>query len=87
LLAGDVPRSTRLEAAYTGAVSSRDITEELVEQVVADLHARYSLDDDDVRVLGAILADPTRGGRQTENVAFAERFVAEHQATFDRLSR
>jgi hypothetical protein len=68
-------------------VASRDITEELVEQVVADLHTRYALDDDDVRALGAMLADPARNGHQTGNVAFAERFVAEHQATFDRLGQ
>jgi hypothetical protein len=68
-------------------VARREITPEFVEQVVADLQARYALDDDEVRTLGAMLADPARSGDQTENVAFAERFVAEHQATFDRLGQ
>jgi hypothetical protein len=68
-------------------VASRDITEELVQQVIADLHARYALDDDDVRALGAKLAEPARNEGRTENLAFAERFVADHQATFDRLGQ
>jgi hypothetical protein len=68
-------------------VASRDITEEFVAQVVADLHTRYALDEDDVRALGAKLAEPARGDRRTENLAFAERFVADHQATFDRLGQ
>jgi hypothetical protein len=68
-------------------VSSRDITEELVEQIVSDLQSRYDFDDDDLRALGARLADPARGARRAANAAFAEGFVAEHRATFDRLSQ
>ena len=68
-------------------MASRDITEELVAQVVADLHSRYALDEDDVRALGARLAEPARGDGRAENLAFAERFVAEHTATFDRLGQ
>jgi hypothetical protein len=36
-------------------VAGREIGEELVEQIVADLQARYALDDDDVRGLGTKL--------------------------------
>jgi hypothetical protein len=68
-------------------VASRHITEELVAQVVADLHTRFALDEDDVRALGAKLAEPARGDSRTENLAFAERFVADHQATFERLGQ
>jgi hypothetical protein len=39
-------------------------------------------DDDDVRTLGARLAEP-----RTSNLVFAERFVTDHNATFDRLSQ
>jgi hypothetical protein len=68
-------------------VSSRDITDELVDQVVVDLQERYALDDDDVRALGARLAEPDGAERRAQNVAFAEQFTTEHRATFDRLSQ
>jgi hypothetical protein len=77
----------RHNAVYTGAVSSRDITDELVDQVVVDLQERYALDEDDVRALGARLAEPDRAERRAQNVAFAEQFTADHRATFDRLSQ
>jgi hypothetical protein len=67
-------------------VSAEGITDELVRQVADDLRQRYALDDEDVRALGARLADPT-GTRRAENLQFAERFVGEHQETFDRLAK
>ena len=68
-------------------MSGRSITDELVQQVIQDLQARYALDAEDVRALGARLSDIDATTRRDENVAFAERFVAAHSATFDRLSR
>ncbi|MBJ7519373.1 MAG: hypothetical protein JHC84_06730 [Solirubrobacteraceae bacterium] len=68
-------------------MSSRPITDELVAQVIDDLQARYGMDQDDLRELGARLAGTDRQARQDENVAFAERFIDEHARTFDRLSR
>ncbi len=68
-------------------MSARDITDELVQQVAEDLRARYALDDEDVRALGERLADPEALIRRAENVAFAERFAAQHSDTFDRLSQ
>ena len=65
----------------------RSITDELVQQVVDDLQARYDLDADDLRVLGARLSEIDATARRAQNAAFAEQFVAEHPATFDRLSR
>lgn len=69
------------------AVSSRAITDELVQEVVDDLRARYALDEDDVRALGARLAASERDARRAENASFAERFTEEHRGTFDRLGR
>lgn len=68
-------------------MSSRPITDQLVQEVADDLRARYALDDDDVRALGAKLAANERDARQTENVEFAKRFTAEHHETIDRLGR
>jgi len=68
-------------------MSARPITEELVQQVSEDLRIRYALDEEDVRVLGARLADQDRTGRHDENVAFAQQFTAKHRETFDRLSQ
>jgi hypothetical protein len=47
----------------------------------------YGLDDEDVRRLGARLADDPRLARQVENIAFAERFTDEDRETFDRLAK
>lgn len=52
-----------------------------------DLRERYGLDDEDVRLLGARLADDPRLARRAENIAFAERFTDEHRETFDRLAK
>lgn len=68
-------------------MSTRPITQELVQQVSEDLRARYALDEEDMRVLGARLADHDRTGRHDENIAFAEQFTAEHRETFDRLGQ
>jgi hypothetical protein len=68
-------------------MSARPITEELVQQVSEDLRTRYALDEEDVRVLGARLADQDRAGRHDENVAFAQHFTAKHRETFDRLGQ
>lgn len=74
-------------AAYTSRVASRDITDELVSEIVRDLRDRSALDEDDLRVVGARLAGGSSSARPAENVAFAERFVAEHRGTFDRLGQ
>lgn len=68
-------------------MSAHGITDDLVRRVADDLRARYSLDDEDVRALGARLADDPRVARRAENRAFAERFTGEHRETFDRLAR
>jgi hypothetical protein len=67
-------------------VSAKDITDQLVQQVAADLRARYGLDDDNVRALGSRRADAA-GERGAENLEFAERFTDEHHETFDRLAK
>lgn len=67
-------------------MSAKDITDELVRRVADDLRARYALDDEDVRALGALLAD-SPGARSAENLEFAERFMTEHRKTFDRLAK
>jgi hypothetical protein len=82
--AGQILRPTALDLAH---VSLRPITDQLVQEVADDLRARYALDDDDVRALGARLAADERNERRAENVAFAERFSAEHHETLDRLGR
>lgn len=66
-------------------MSSKDITEELVRQVADELRERYDLDQDDVRELGARLAEPA-DARHAANREFAERFTSEHRETFNRLS-
>jgi hypothetical protein len=68
-------------------MSTRPITDELVQQVIEDLRERYALDGDDVRALGTKLADPDAAVRRAENVEFAERFAAEHPATLQRLAQ
>lgn len=68
-------------------MSPRPITDQLVKEVAEDLRARYALDDDDIRALGARLAADERVERRAENVAFAQRFSAEHHETIDRLGR
>ncbi|MBF6619029.1 MAG: hypothetical protein ITG02_02220 [Patulibacter sp.] len=63
------------------------ITDEFVRQVTEDLRARYELDADGVRQLGARIADAERDARSGENREFAARFTERHHATFDRLAR
>jgi hypothetical protein len=70
-----------------GGVSANEITEDLVRQVADDLRERYALDDEDVRTLGARLADDPHVTRRAENLEFAERFTKEHRETFDRLAK
>jgi hypothetical protein len=67
-------------------MSTRNITDELVAEVVDDLRSRYALDDDDVRALGTRLSESV-GERRAANRMFAERFMAEHSGTFERLSK
>lgn len=67
-------------------MGTKDITNEFVRKVAEDLRTRYSLDEEDVRLLGARLAD-SADARSSQNTVFAERFVDEHLATFDRLAR
>ncbi len=68
-------------------MSDRSITDELVRQAIDDLQARYDLDAEDLRALGTRLSEIDPTVRSGENVSFADQFVAEHSATFDRLSR
>lgn len=68
-------------------MSSRAITDEFVRQVTDDLRTRYALDTDDVRALGARLADVEREARSAANRDFAARFTAQHRETFERLAR
>jgi hypothetical protein len=65
-------------------VRAKGITDDLVKQVAEDLRTRYSLDEEDVRALGARLA--SADARTAENREFAERFVDEHRDTFNRLA-
>jgi hypothetical protein len=66
-------------------VSAKGISDELVRRVADELRARYDLDEEDMRALGARLAD-VAGRRSSETLAFAERFTDEHRETFDRLA-
>jgi hypothetical protein len=66
-------------------VSAKGISDELVRKVADDLRQRYSLDDEDVRALGARLAGSSVA-RAAENLEFAERFAEEHRETFNRLA-
>ncbi|MET0601409.1 MAG: hypothetical protein ABW167_05410 [Baekduia sp.] len=68
-------------------MAARPITEELVQQVSQDLRTRYDLDAEDVRALGARLADQDHPDRHDENIAFAQQFTTEHRETFDRLGQ
>lgn len=65
-------------------MSTRDISDDLVRQVAEELRERHGLDDDDLRALGSRLASASR---TDENLQFAQRFLGEHQKTFDRLAR
>ena len=65
-------------------MSVERISDEFVRLIAEDLRARYALDEEDVRALGARLASPT--DRSAENLEFAERFTDEHRETFDRLA-
>jgi hypothetical protein len=67
-------------------VSSKDITDELVRQVADELRARHGLDDEDLRALGARLAE-SADARAAANIEFAARFTDEHRETFDRLAQ
>lgn len=68
-------------------MSARGISDELLRQVSEALRERYGLDDEDVRELGARLAEGRPLLRQVANTAFAERFADRHRDTFDRLAQ
>lgn len=72
---------------YTQVVSAKGISDELLLRVADELRRRYELDDEEIRALGARLADDPRLERPAENPAFAERFTDSHRETFDRLGR
>lgn len=59
----------------------------ITEDVARDLRERYGFDDEDLRLLGAKLADGPQAVRRAENRAFAERFVGEYREMFGRLAR
>jgi hypothetical protein len=80
-------RRDAMAGQYPCARGPSRISKPLVQQIIANLRARYAFDDDDVRALGAKLAEPARDERRTTNLAFAERFVADHEATFSRLGQ
>jgi len=67
-------------------MSVKEISDEFVRQIAEDLRSRYALDEEEVRALGARLAN-SRDGRSIENLEFAERFTNEHRETFDRLAK
>ena len=67
-------------------MSAKGISDELVRRVTADLRDRYRLDDEDLRALGARLADEPQAVRRDENLRFADGFTREHRDTFDRLA-
>lgn len=68
-------------------MASTPITDELVARIAADLQERYGFDSEAVRLVGERLAAHDRAARAAENAAFADRFVADHPDTFDRLGR
>jgi hypothetical protein len=68
-------------------VSAEGITDEFVGRVADDLRERYALDAEDVRALGARLAEDVPSTRSKENAEFARRFTGEHRATFSRLAQ
>ncbi len=68
-------------------MSTKGISDELLLRVAGELRQRYELDDEDIRALGARLADDPRLERRVENLVFAERFTDSHRETFDRLGR
>ncbi|MDO8211968.1 hypothetical protein [Conexibacter sp. CPCC 206217] len=67
-------------------MGAQRITDDVVREVARDLRERYAFDDEDVRFLGAKLADDPRVARRADDRAFAERFIGEHRETFDRLA-
>lgn len=68
-------------------MSAKGITDELVRQVAADLRDRLELDEQEVRALGARLAEGSDPARGAENRVFAEEFTETHRETFDRLAK
>ena len=66
-------------------MSAEGVSDDLVQRIADDLRRRYSLDDEDVRAVGARLAEPA-GARTAQNRDFADRFVHEHRETFNRLA-
>jgi hypothetical protein len=68
-------------------MSARPITDELVQQVIEDLRIRYALDEEDIRTLGARLAEHDPSARRDENTSFGQHFTAKHRETFDRLGQ
>lgn len=68
-------------------MSAKGITDELVRQVAEDLRDRLELDEEEVRALGARLAEGPDTARGAETRAFAEEFSRTHRETFDRLAR
>jgi hypothetical protein len=83
--ARDAVESSR-RTTYNRAMSEIEITDELVQRVTDDLRARYSLDDEDVRALGARLAESV-DERRRRNLEFSEQFTDAHRETFDRLAK
>jgi hypothetical protein len=84
-LATTSPRDVEVCRTYTSSVSAEGITDDLVRKVADDLRARYDLDDEDMRALGARLAE-SGGPHSAENLEFAKRFTDKHRETFDRLA-
>jgi hypothetical protein len=67
-------------------MAATNIDDKLIEEITRDLRERYRLDADELAEVGRRLASEEEA-RQAENDEFADRFMAEHAETFERLSK
>ncbi len=67
-------------------MAATNITDELIEQIAKELAEKYHLSPDQLSEVGQRLS-AEEAERQAANDAFAERFMADHAETFDRLSK
>ena len=67
-------------------MAATNITDKLIDQIANELAERYQLSPDQLSLVGRRLSED-EATRQAENDAFADRFMAEHAETFERLSK
>ena len=67
-------------------MAATNITDELIHQIAKELAEKYRLSPDQLSQVGKRLSED-EAKRQAENDVFADRFMAEHAETFDRLSK